>query len=156
MRKQSPGSALFLIVLTLPILTGCALRSDGKIPDPQFKRYSRQHALAVRPATHRVGDLELTVVSGSVTEVYTVVGSVDFTAYIQVRLANRGGSPLKFDMKDMEAIQSNGGSRTATYFHYVDLSPQGQGAVGIAIPAGLTRFDEPAALVYKGVRMDLK
>ena len=149
------GLAWHSTAIAMAVSSGCTLKSDGKIPDPQFKKYSRQHTLAVRAATHRIGDLELTVVSASVTEVYTVMGSVDFTAYILVRLANTGSRQLLFDMKDMEAIQSGSGSRTAVYFHHVDLQPHGQGEVKLAVPAGLSRLDKPLALVYKGVRMDL-
>ena len=152
---RTRGLVLLSIAMAVALPTGCTMGSQGKIPDPRFKRFSREHPMAVNPAPHRAGDLELTFLSGSVTEVYTAVGSEDWTAYVDTKLANLTDKPLRIDMNSMVAIRAGGGTATAVYFGAVDLPPRGQGPVRIAIPAGLTRFDQPLTILYQGMRMNL-
>jgi hypothetical protein len=111
--------------------------------------------LATVRATHRAGNLELSVLSASVTETYTVLGSEDFTAHVRVRLTNRGTQPLSVDMNSIGAMRPGIAHATAVYFNAVNLAPGASANVQINIPAGLSRVEKPTALVYSGVTMDL-
>jgi hypothetical protein len=141
-----------LLVALVPLASGCTMRRHY---GPDFKRFSREHPFAVRPATHRAGPLELTVKSGAFSEVYTVIGSESFTARVQVRVANAGDQPLVVGSDDMGAIRSGSPGPTAVYFNDVSLPPRGEADLVISIPSGTMRLTPPTALVYQGVRMEL-
>ena len=122
---------------------------------PDFKRYTREHPLPVQPATYHASDLELQVLSGSVTETYFVYGSENFTAHLRVKLANTGRQPITVGMKTLSASRVGDTSPSTTYFSDIVLQPGAQADATINIPAGLTSFVRPAALHYLGVQMDL-
>jgi hypothetical protein len=142
---------LLLAALLTTTSAGCRMEKDG----PDFRRYSRTHPFEVRKVTHRAGDLELTVLSASYSEVYTVLGSENWTARIDVRLANRGSRPLTVPMDSVGALVTGGSGPTAVYFRAAELPPGGHVDTVFSVPAGLTRVRPPLALVYEGVRMDL-
>lgn len=152
MSRRSVLEGLLKAALLVPLAGGCTLRRDY---GPDFKRYSREHPFPVRPATHRAGPLELTVKSGSFSEVYTVIGSENFTARVQVRVANVSDQPLVLKMNAMGAVGPNAPRPFAVYFNDVSLPPRGEADLLISIPAGTTRLTPPVALVYDGVRMEL-
>ena len=110
---------LLAAMLLVSASAGCRMERDG----PDFRRYSKTHRYEVRKATHRAGDLELTVLSGTYSEVYTVLGSESWTARIDVRLVNRGSEPLTVPMDAIGAIQPGSGATTAVYFGAVTLPP---------------------------------
>jgi hypothetical protein len=150
-RAALRGLVLLSLALPAALPAGCTLR---KHYGPDFKRFSREHRFEVKQATHRAGELELSVLSGSIAEVYTAIGSESFTARVSVRLANRGSAPLAVGMDDVEAITADSG-RTAVYFNAVNVPPGGSADALLSIPAGTTRRRPPVALVYRGVRMHL-
>ena len=148
-------SRLFLAALLVLHPSGCTMRGSGTLAAPAFARASREHAWPVTARTHRVGDLEIQIVSGSITEAYTVLGSEDFTAHLEVVFVNTGAAPMKIEMRSLTAFRQSGGMGTAVYFNPVPLLPSTRGNARINIPAGLSRLDTPVALVYNGVRLEL-
>ncbi len=142
-----------MAVLVLLASTGCTMRGSGKMAAPAFKRMGREHVLPVTPRTHHAGVLDVAIVSGSISETYTVVGSEDWTSYIKVILTNTGAKELTIKMEDFSAWRET--VQTAVYFNTVAIAPGASAEVKIAVPSGLNKLDKPVALVYDKVRINL-
>lgn len=148
-------TTLLTTLLISGMVTGCTMRGSGKSAAPAFSRSSRQHPFPVTPRSHRVEALEVQIVSASMTEVYTVLGTVDWTVRLNVVFANTDRQPLTVPASSMIAHRTSGGTGTAAYFSSVTLAPGERKDAVITIPAGLSRLDKPLALAYQGVRMEL-
>jgi hypothetical protein len=150
--RTGSSTAFAIVAAALALATGCVMKPGG----PDFKRYSREHVLPVLPASYRAGSLELHVVSGTVSETYFVYGSENFTAHLQVKVANRGNEPIVVGMKTLAAYRDGDRAASTTYMTEITLQPGEQKDAQVNIPAGLTRMVKPVALEYSGVRIDLK
>jgi hypothetical protein len=116
---------------------------------PEFKRYSRVLPLPVKPVLYRANYLELEVLSGSVIEVYTVLGTEDSMVYLRAKVANRGSVPLTVGMKTLSAFVPDVSFDVTAYItDDVVLQPGGQAEVKIGIRAGVAPGSRPLALRY--------
>jgi hypothetical protein len=133
--------------------SACDMRKDG----PDFKRFSRKHPFSVSSAIHRVGDLEMQLISGYTMQVYTVLGSQHWTVNVQANVSNTGSQPLTIPLDSIGVFMAEEDPHpSVVYYREVRLEPGAKQEITLAIPAGLRYFVKPHSLVYNGVRMDIQ